>query len=155
MADYVGIVDNIMYSLSGADPSSSGRIGVINEAWSFFKSNPLGAGLGTVGVVVRRFIPDAPQFEGELFNILAMMGPLAIALHLYLLSKIYRKFKNRFSKGIYKSAFEFNFSNMIIMILIAITCRELILPRDFTNYSLGWFLVGAGLTYKDKLWKAK
>lgn len=35
---------------------------------------------------------------------------------------------------------------MVAIMVIAITLRELILPRDFTNYALAWFLIGTSIS---------
>ncbi|WP_020401556.1 O-antigen ligase family protein [Gracilimonas tropica] len=139
----IGVAENISSVIEGEDPSSMGRFVVFREFLNHMQNHPLGSGLGTIGVVVRRFIPNAPQFEGELFNIFGMMG-IAGGLG-YVLILAYVILKN------WLISFRSNHINrhyyqMVAIIVIALTLRELILPRDFTNYSIGWFLIGSSIS---------
>lgn len=143
-----GAVENILSVVQGKDPSSQGRFAVFSEFVQHVKSHPFGSGLGTVGVVVRRFTPNAPQFEGEFFNLIAMTsfvgGIMYVATQLMSVLKLNFNFKDNGHK---------NLNRLILTIIVALLVRELILPRDFTNYTLGWFLIGSTLSYSKSIKK--
>jgi len=144
---FIGVIDNFASVLEGRDPSSMGRFDVLDDFITHLKDNPLGSGLGTVGVVVRRFIPSAPQFEGEIFNIFAMLSLLGGTLYIILL---FIPFLDNWRKSKEATHSSRNYYRMIAIIIIALTLRELILPRDFTNYALGWFLIGSSVSLYKK-----
>ena len=139
----MGAVDNFISVIEGRDPSSQGRFYVINEFLNHVEEYPLGSGLGTVGVVVRRFFPNAPQFEGELFNLIAMTSLIGGALYLSIILDVLLKL---IVKILSKQGIDHPYYMLIFTIIIALVLRDLILPRDFTNYSLGWFLIGSTIS---------
>lgn len=145
---FIGVMENFSSVLEGRDPSSMGRLVVLQEFITHVKENPLGSGLGTVGVVVRRFIPSAPQFEGEILNIFAMMSLMGgISYIILLIIPFLNNWRN--SRLTSHSINAKNYYRMIAIIVIALTLRELILPRDFTNYVLGWFLIGSSISQSN------
>jgi hypothetical protein len=141
---YLEALDNFISIVDGRDPSSQGHYAVLQDFISHLNKYPFGSGLGTVGVVVRRFIEDAPQFEGEIFNIFAMMSIIGGTLYIFILGYQYLNLLF-FTKTTSKTVYEF--INLLKIVILVLTFRELILPRDFTNYSLGWFLLGSGASY--------
>lgn len=150
LMDALGILANISSIFSGEDTSSSGRMDVLSEAISYYQKYPFGSGLGSVGVVVRRFNPEAPQFEGEIFNILAMIGPLGLLIHLGLYGLVIYRAQNTIGlpgKSIRLS----RLSMVVVLFVITMFLRELILPRDFTNYTIGWFIIGGFISLTNSL----
>ncbi len=147
--DALGILANIQSIFSGEDTSSSGRLDVLARAIDEYMKHPLGSGLGSVGVVVRRFNPEAPQFEGEIFNILVMLGPAGIFLHLLIYWTIFQKAFSLSIKNVSEKVQRI--SMVMILVIAALFLRELILPRDFTNYSIGWFLIGNYMSLTNAL----
>ncbi|MCF7804255.1 MAG: O-antigen ligase family protein [Candidatus Marinimicrobia bacterium] len=142
---YTGAIQNLSYIFIGMDPSSSGRLDVLNEAVHFIMDHPFGSGLGTVGVVVRRFIPTAPQFEGELFNILAQLSIVGLLIYISIYFQTFKQIKSAFHS---ENKSITNFSISVFLLVLALGLRELILPRDFSNYSWGWFMIGSFVSSK-------
>ncbi len=71
---YIGGLENISLLFGGYDPSTSGHMDIIKDAYDTFSQNIFGIGLGEAGVIIRRFLSNAPQFEGDFFNIIVQMG---------------------------------------------------------------------------------
>lgn len=146
LLSYFGALANLETVVSGKDPSAAGHEIVVREAVNSVIKNPLGIGLGKVGVIARRFDPSAPQYEGEWFNILVQMGFAAgmlILIIYYLLFRIiYRIIKINEGENKLK-----NLSLLIILTLFALVLRDFILPRDQMNYFLGWFLIGSYISF--------
>lgn len=143
--DYLGVFTNLERVIQGTDPSTQGHRYVINEAFNSLLNNPLGIGLGKAGVVIRRFNPNAPQFEGEWFNLLVQMGlpgaSLYLIIHFIILKKSLKIYLTKFLDSKYRSL-----ALVTFLITLGMMLRDMILPRDQMNYWLGWFLIGAFLT---------
>ncbi len=143
--DFIGAFDSFRTVASGKDPSTQGHSSIIFTAITDFLSNPIGIGLGEVGVVVRRFKPEAIQYEGEFFNILVQMGVLGASFVVLMSYKVFtisnREFKNQENEIGFRAI-----SLYISLLVISLFFRDLILPRDQMNFSLGWFYIGAYLT---------
>jgi len=146
LLSFLGVFANFESLSSGSDPSAHSHRWVIEEALKRTASNPIGTGLGEVGVIVRRFKPEALQYEGEWWNILVQMGVAGGALYLYLSYSIFKisnkiyNFRNIDSDIKYLALF-------IVLTVMSLAFRDMILPRDQMNYSLGWFVIGAYLTW--------
>lgn len=142
----IGALDNILSVLNSYDPSTLGHLYVIDNAIDIAIREPMGIGLGTVGVVIRRFIFSAPQFEGEFFNILVQMGVISIFLYLFVyfdsFVKLIKKILNKDYSMLDKHIFIY-----ISIVAIGLLLRDLFLPRDGMNYSYGWFLIGASTSF--------
>ena len=140
----MGAIENIVSVVQGTDPSSMGRFRVFDEFMLHLMEYPFGSGMGTVGVVVRRFIPTAPQFEGELFNLIAMTSVVGGIIYLSILVMVLFKLLKRNASSMFIPE---QYLKMVGVIVIALLLRDLILPRDFTNYAIGWFLVGSTISF--------
>ncbi|MCA0446998.1 MAG: hypothetical protein LCH54_12310 [Bacteroidetes bacterium] len=143
--DFIGAFDSFRTVASGKDPSTQGHSSIILTAITDFLSNPIGIGLGEVGVVVRRFKPEAIQYEGEFFNILVQMGVLGVTFIILMSYKVFNIANKEFKTAENEIGFRM-ISIYIALIVICLFFRDLILPRDQMNFSLGWFYIGAYLT---------
>lgn len=139
------IGDTVRQILAGLDPSTLGRFDLFSAFLREFASQPLGSGLGTVGVVVRRFDPGAAQYEGELLNLALQTGVLGIIAYLLPIALIARREMSRYrDRGLSRPVRML--SGALLVVTMVLLARELVLPRDAMNYYLGWFLLGLSTT---------
>ena len=145
LLDTLGGIESLSLLFSGYDPSTSGHIFIIEDAYKLFARNFWGTGLGSAGVIVRRFIEKAPQFEGDFFNLVVQMGIFGFVFYLvtYILA-LFKSFKQ--SKG-NKDPFLRDFSFYVFLIIVALILRDMILPRDQMNFWYGWFLIGLNIVF--------